>query len=229
MVKQIDARGKACPLPVIEAKRALEAALDGTKIEVLVDNEIAVQNLCKMAAQKHYEASGTKVQENCYLVEILKSVGSGGQMPENAASGPAAAAEALDPAVKDGQQNPQDCGCQPMNGTEPGMVVVLASDKMGEKDSILGKILMKGFVYALTEQERLPETILMYNGGAWLSCEGSDSLEDLRNLESQGVEILTCGTCLNHFGLSEKLAVGSVTNMYQIAQILTEAGKVIKP
>ena len=49
------------------------------------------------------------------------------------------------------------------------------------------------------------------------------------NLESQGVEILTCGTCLNHYGLSEKLAVGSVTNMYQIAQILTEAGKVIRP
>ena len=88
---------------------------------------------------------------------------------------------------------------------------------------------MKSFIYALTEQERLPETILLYNGGAWLSCEGADSLEDLRNLESQGVEILTCGTCLNHYGLSEKLAVGSVTNMYQIAQILTEAGKVIRP
>lgn len=236
MVKQIDARGKACPLPVIEAKHALEAALDGTKIEVLVDNEIAVQNLCKMAAQKHYEASGTKVQENCYLVEILKGGAAGASSTDAAESASGRVYDtaeqtgsAADQAGREERQDSQNCGCQPMNSTEQGMVVVLASDKMGEKDSILGKILMKGFIYALTEQDRLPETILLYNGGAWLSCKGSDSLEDLKNLESQGVEILTCGTCLNHFGLSDKLEVGSVTNMYQIAQILTEARKVIKP
>lgn len=216
MVKQIDARGKACPLPVIEAKRALEASPDGTKVEVLVDNEIAVQNLCKMAAQKHYEASGEKVQEGCYLVEILKG-GSAGEDRKDQ-SGP-----------KKEEPGAQECGCEPMRGTERGMVVVLSSDEMGQKDPVLGKILMKGFVYALTEQEQLPETVLLYNGGAWLSCEGSDSLEDLRRLEEQGVEILTCGTCLNHFGLSDRLAVGSVTNMYQIAQILTEARKVVRP
>ena len=224
MVKQIDARGKACPLPVIEAKRALEEAPGGSRIEVLVDNEIAVQNLCKMAVQKHYEASGTKIQDNCYLVEILKN-GTAEESGERSTEG-----------LQSGAEHPSEpgsgqpgCGCEPMNGTERGRVVVLSSDEMGEKDSTLGRLLMKGFIYALTEQERLPETILLYNGGAWLSCEGSDSLEDLRSLESQGVEILTCGTCLNHYGLSEKLAVGSVTNMYQIAQILTEAGKVIRP
>lgn len=70
MIKQIDARGKACPLPVIEAKRALEASPEGAKVEVLVDNEIAVQNLCKMAAQKQYQADSEKVQDGCYLVEI---------------------------------------------------------------------------------------------------------------------------------------------------------------
>ena len=88
---------------------------------------------------------------------------------------------------------------------------------------------MKGFVYALAKQDRLPETVLLYNGGASLSCEGSESLEDLREMEAQGVEVLTCGTCLNHYGLAEKLAVGSVTNMYEIAERMTGAKKLVRP
>ena len=94
---------------------------------------------------------------------------------------------------------------------------------------ILGKTLLKAFVFALTQQDKLPKTILFYNGGAALTCEGSAMLEDLKALEAQGVEILTCGTCLNFYGLTEKLAVGSVTNMYTIAEKLTQAGNVVKP
>ena len=108
-------------------------------------------------------------------------------------------------------------------------MVVLSSDKMGEGDSALGAVLMKGFIYALTSQEVLPDTILLYNNGAKLSTEGSDSLEDLKLLESQGVEILTCGTCLNYYGLTEKLAVGAVTNMYDICAKMMNAEKVVKP
>ena len=100
---------------------------------------------------------------------------------------------------------------------------------MGEGNEQLGKALMKGFIYALTELEKLPKTILLYNGGAKLSVEGSDSLEDLKLLESQGVEILTCGTCLNFYEISDKLSVGSVTNMYAIAEIMRKASKIIKP
>lgn len=219
IIKQIDARGKTCPLPVIEAKKALEAAENGTKVEVLVDNEIAVQNLQKMAGQKRYPAGSQKIREGCYLVEITKNESA--EMEKSSGSVPAetgtSAAET---------ENFEVCGCQP---DREKTVVVLASDEMGHGDPVLGRVLMKGFVYALTEQERLPDTILLYNGGAHLSCEGSDSLEDLKKLEEQGTEILTCGTCLNHYGLTEKLAVGSVTNMYQIAEILTGASKVVKP
>ena len=71
--------------------------------------------------------------------------------------------------------------------------------------------------------------MLLYNSGAFLSCEGSDSLEDLKLLESQGVEILTCGTCLNHYGLGEKLAVGAVTNMYEIVERMTGAKLLVRP
>ena len=118
--------------------------------------------------------------------------------------------------------------CAP-DSRRKGLVVALSSDHMGEGDETLGKALMKGFVYALTNLEHLPETILLYNGGARLSVEGSESLEDLKLLEAQGVEVLNCGTCLNHYQLTEKLAVGSVTNMYEIVEKMTLADSVVKP
>ena len=93
----------------------------------------------------------------------------------------------------------------------------------------MGKILMKSFLYALTQQDELPDTILCYNGGAKLTCEGSESLEDLKDLAARGVEILTCGTCLNFYGITEKLQVGSVTNMYDIVERMSSADRVIKP
>mgnify|MGYP002513916068 CR=1 FL=1 len=100
---------------------------------------------------------------------------------------------------------------------------------MGSGDDKLGATLMKGFIYALNQQEQLPATILFYNGGASITCEGSVSLEDLKSMEAQGVEILTCGTCANYFGLEGKQAVGSITNMYVIVEKLTSAAKVIRP
>ena len=108
-------------------------------------------------------------------------------------------------------------------------VVVVAADHMGEGEGELGKNLLKAFLYALSQQENLPKTILFYNSGAYLTCAGSDSLEDLKFMEAQGVEIRTCGTCLDFYKLKETLAVGSITNMYAIAETLAAAGKVIKP
>ena len=75
----------------------------------------------------------------------------------------------------------------------------------------------------------MPTTILQYNGGAKISCAESPSLEDLKSLEAQGVNIMTCGTCLDYYGIKEKLAVGSVTNMYVIAQTMMEADHIVKP
>ena len=118
--------------------------------------------------------------------------------------------------------------CYP-DARKKNTVVVLASATMGAGDEELGEILMKGFIYALSQQEELPATILLYNGGAKISCEESPSLEDLRSLEAQGVEILTCGTCLNHYGLTDKLKVGDVTNMYVIAEKMTQADLIVKP
>ena len=198
---KVDARGDACPLPVVKAKKAIAELNSAGEVEVLVDNEIAVQNLTKMAQQKGYASKAEKLAEREY--RVLFTVGD-------------APAEAEEAPV-----------CAPDARTDT--VVVIASDKMGDGAEELGKTLLKAFVFALTQQDKLPKTVLFYNGGASLTCEGSPMLEDLKTLESEGVEIMTCGTCLNYYGLTEKLAVGSVTNMYAIVEKLTHAGNVVKP
>lgn len=108
-------------------------------------------------------------------------------------------------------------------------VVVISSQYMGSGDPELGKILMKGFIYTLSEMDFLPKTILFYNEGVKLAIEGSDSLNDLLTLESRGVEILSCGTCLNFYGVTDKLKAGTITNMYTIAERQMKATKVVKP
>lgn len=206
MMKKVDARGDACPIPVVKAKHAIEELNGAGQVEVLVDNEIAVQNLTKMAEQKGYQSSAKKLAEQEY--QVIFTVGE----KEDSASDTQAAQEAT---------------CVPDSRTDT--VVVIANDKMGDGNEELGKTLLKAFTFALTQQDNLPKTILFYNGGAHLTCEGSPLLEDLKTLEAQGVEILTCGTCLNFYGLSEKIAVGGVTNMYVIAEKMLGAGNVVKP
>ena len=108
-------------------------------------------------------------------------------------------------------------------------VVAVDTATMGRGNDELGKVLMKGFLFAVTQLDTLPKTMLFYNGGATLTTEDSDSLEDLKSLEAQGVEIMTCGTCLDYYGLKDKLAVGTVTNMYSIVETMAKAGRIVRP
>ena len=210
---RVDARGDACPLPVVKAKKAIAELHGPGEVEVLVDNEIAVQNLTKMAQQKGYISSSEKLAEQEYRVRFtIKDT-------------PAEEAVVLGEVRK--QVAYASEACVPDARTDT--LVVISSDKMGEGAEELGKTLLKAFVFSLTQQDKLPKTILFYNGGAHLTCEGSPMLEDLKALEAEGVEILTCGTCLNFYGLTEKLVVGGVTNMYVIAEKMLTAGNVVKP
>lgn len=110
-----------------------------------------------------------------------------------------------------------------------GTVIVIDSDEMGKGDPKLGKALMKAFIYTLTELETLPETIILYNKGVFLAAEGSDSIEDLEKLSSLGVNIFSCGACVNFYELVEKVKIGSVTNMYNILNLQIKARRIIKP
>ena len=203
MEKIIDCKGMACPLPVVNAKKASEEMGAGVQLTVLVDNEIAVQNLTRFAEHKGFTVSAEKKGEKEYAVVM----GISGAVAEEAK---------------------EDVACV-MDVRRKGMLVVLSANVMGTGDPKLGTALMKAFVFALTKQDQLPDTVLCYNTGAYLTCEGADTLEDLKLLESEGVTILTCGTCLDFYGLKEKLAVGGVTNMYDIVERMENAAQIIKP
>lgn len=200
---QVNAIGEACPLPVIKTLHALQELGGAGVVQTLVDNEIAVQNLTRLAESKGCAIETEKLAEKEYRVTITAS-------QAVTSTGEEVAACVVPAAQKK-------------------VVVVVSADHMGEGSEELGKILLKGFLFALTQQEKLPTTILFYNGGARVTCEGSASLEDLKALAAQGVEILTCGTCLNYYGLTDKLQVGEVTNMYVIAEKQMQADLVLKP
>lgn len=201
----VNALGEQCPIPVVKATRALREMRSPGTLEVHVDNEIAVQNLTRMAAGHKLEARARKLGEKEFVVTM----------------------EVREPMGDAPLEEPPMAACVP--DARGSLVVAVDTAVMGRGSDELGKALMKGFLFAVSQLPELPETMLFYNGGAHLTCRGSDSLEDLKGLEAQGVEILTCGTCLNHYGLTEALAVGGVTNMYTIVEKLAGAGKVVKP
>ncbi len=198
-MEKLDCKGMACPLPVVNAKKAL-GAMGAGELEVVVDNKTAMHNLENLGKSLKLATASEERGEAEFAVVFTKT-------------GEEAAVEA-------------GCGELVPAGDK---VVVLSSEFMGTGDDVLGATLMKAFTFALTQQDELPQVILAYNGGVKLTVEGSPVLEDLQKLAEAGVEIFSCGTCLNHYGLTEKLAVGEVTNMYVIAQKQLEARVVVRP
>lgn len=200
-MKKINAVGDACPIPVIKMKKALE---ENQGVEMLVDNEIAAQNLKKLAVQKKYDYAFKEMDNQHYLVTISKVNLKG--HPMTVTKGEVVVGE-----------------------KRASHIVVIDSDQMGGGNEQLGRTLLKGFIYALSEQEILPKQLIMYNGGVKLAIAQGDSFEDFKKLEAAGVKIYLCGACVDFYQLSEQVAVGEITNMYHIVELLSEAEKIIKP
>lgn len=195
----LDMLGNPCPIPVIRARKELEKP-ESEGVLVLVDNFVAVQNLEKMAKGLGYAFSYETEGDARFRV----SIGKNGM--------PAAKAESV-PAAE-----------QPVNG---GLTVLITRDRMGSGSDELGRILIKGFIFSLTELSPRPTAVLFLNSGVNLAVEGSNTLADLQTLAGSGTKILACGTCLNYFNLTEKLAVGEITNMFGITNNLAASGKLI--
>jgi selenium metabolism protein YedF len=202
MQEIVDARGLACPQPVILARKALEAH---GRIVVMVDNPTAVENIRRLGAKMGCEM-------------VLEEKG-GGIVHVHLIRGETAPPEEAD---LEGL-----AVCTPAGGGDP-YVVSLPENRMGRGSEELGEILMKAFVHTLTQLDPLPAKIICYNSGVFLALADSPVLEDLRQLGKAGVEILVCGTCLNFFKATDRLAVGSVSNMYEIADSLA-AARVVSP
>lgn len=200
MIQTVDARGLACPQPVIRTRKAMGEA---TQVITLVDNETSLTNVSRMAQKAGWDVEVTE-EAGGFRLEITRD----GAPAPIAAPAPA-------PAV--GQ-------AASLGGP---LVLVVSEDIMGRGDGELGQILMRGFFHTLGEVEPLPQTAIFFNTGVRLACQGSPVLDDLRALEATGLEILVCGTCLNYFELTGELAAGQVSNMYDIAETMLRAGKVV--
>lgn len=206
MVK-VNGMGKNCPIPLIETKKAVKALTSPDVVEVMVDNSMAVKNITRYAIDSGFKITTDKISDKEYKLTI--------EVNEIRSEEEKKMAESCD-------------ACRATDNTG-NIVVAIGSDKMGCGDEKLGKNLMKAFIYSLSQAEVHPKTMLFYNGGANLTCEGSLSLPDLENLKELGTKIYTCGTCLDFYGLKEKLKVGEVTNMYDIVSTMESASLVVRP
>jgi selenium metabolism protein YedF len=179
--------------------RTRDAMQEGAQVLTIVDNETAQMNVTRMA-----EKSGAVVQAERREDGIHLHIA------------PRAKTEAqISPAA------------EPVPSGGP-IVLVVPGELMGrgEHDE-LGRVLIRGFLHTLGEVEALPDTIIFFNSGVKLVVEGSPVLEDLQALVKEGVEILACGTCLGYYGLKDSIAVGTVSNMYTIAEAMLAAGRLV--
>ena len=192
----IDARGKACPTPVIMAKKAISAG--ESTFTVLVDNTTAVENLKRLAANQGFDAAVTE-QGGAFHLAFVRT-------------GCAACEEAVN---------------SPLPAPGGDWAVFVGRDIIGDGDRELGTNLMRMFFYTLAQSDDLPRSVLFMNAGVKLPTEDEQVIEHLKTLVEKGVEVQVCGTCLNFYGLSDKLAVGAVSNMYDIVSQMQAAAKVI--
>ncbi len=194
MAKEIDARGLACPQPVILTKKALETE---SGITVRVDNDIAMENVKRLGANMGCTVTVTQENPESFRLDLTKP------------SVESATAPALPP------QGP--------------LVVVIGEDRMGRGSDELGYLLIRSFVHTLLSLEPLPGVVILFNTGVKLAVRDSDVLDDLQALEAQNTKILVCGTCTNFFGITQEIAAGSISNMYDIVETMSRAGRIIAP
>ena len=209
IMRKINCVGDICPVPVIKTKKALaEMNAVGSTFEglqITVDNEIAVQNISKMLNSLRCSFSTSKDETGHFLITV----------------------EGADKAPEQPGYDGNNIN-SPMNN-DADKIVIISSEFMGYGDDVLGKILIKGFIFALTQLETLPKAVIFYNSGVRHVLKNSETIKDLQYLQQQGVEILACGTCLNHFNALADLAVGGITDMYNIVNLMQQAARILKP
>lgn len=198
----VDARNLSCPQPVILARQAI---LDNEQVMVIVDNDAALENVKRMGTKLGCDVKSEQKNDGTYEIHLTRQPG---QAPVN-------------------EEFTPSCGSFPAQSGP--FVIVVSADKMGRGNDELGYVLIKAFLHTIAQQAEKPAVMIFYNTGVKLTVQGSEVLDDLQQLESGGCEILVCGTCLNYFEIKDKLAAGKVSNMYDIAETMSKAGRLISP
>ncbi|ACX51778.1 selenium metabolism protein YedF [Ammonifex degensii KC4] len=193
-MREIDARGKPCPQPVLMVKEVVDAGVDS--FAVLVDSQASVENVRRFAERSGFSVTVEEKEGFFRLVGRKEGAPAEEEKAEKAAE--------IAPA--------------------PVKTLLILSDTLGRDDPVLGRKLVKILLDTLAVQEKQPQYIILMNAGVKLACEGSEVLEALADLEAKGVQILACGTCLNHFNLLPSLRVGRPTNAYEVTNLLLAGG-----
>jgi selenium metabolism protein YedF len=206
-MQEIDVRDLACPGPVLKLRDMLDA---GKRAIILhVADELSRSNVTRFATSRGAKVAVDAPGDGSFVVTITAG---------NDATTARPGEEEL-------------LACQVPQTTAPAgpRVVQVSAATMGSGDDELGALLMRSFLKTQAQIDRKPDAVLFYNDGVKLCCEGSVLLDDLEALASAGVEIIACGTCLNFFQLADRLRVGRVTDMLEIASRLADAGTIVRP
>ena len=196
-MREIDARGLACPAPVLQAKAAIEKE-NINNLRVLVDNEAAKENVCRFLKTRGFQITVETTGADCAITGACDACA-------EAEAGPV---EIKDPGATK-------------------IMVLIATDRMGYGDDALGKQLLINFIKTLNEMGRELWRLVFVNNGIKLTVDGSEILSVLKGYEAEGLHILVCGACLGHFNLLDKKQVGETTNMLDIVTAMQLADKVI--
>jgi selenium metabolism protein YedF len=196
---QIDARGKACPLPVMMAEEALSRIKEGI-LDVLVDNEESAINVAGFAAQNALFAE-TGREGTDWKVKIVK--------------GYACKPNATTELQRTDSQS-----------AKKSLLLIIGTDSLG-KDEDLGKKLMKGYFDTMRVHKQLPHTIIFLNAGVKLTTVNEETISVLKDMEALGVEIYSCGTCLKHYNLESELKVGYRGTTNLIVEGMQDFAKVV--
>jgi len=201
----VDTKGQLCPAPLIAAKKALRESAVGEPFVVLTDNKTSFDNLSRF------------LKDNKVKLQIIESEGVW-TLTVTKTTGEVSISKA------------EDYCTTPIAHFEKGnFVVVFTSDKMGEGDENLGHLLVSNFIKALKDLDKLPGKMVFYNKGVTLAAKNSPVIEHLKELEKMGVELLLCATCVNHYSIQSEVGAGTLSNMFEIAEVMTTAGKIVRP
>lgn len=196
-MKIVDARGKSCPQPVIMTRKIISDRPD--EVEVIVDNKVASGNVKRLLEKMGYK---TSTEEKNDLITVRGNISSNN--------------ETVLTSMKS------------KDIIEKGNLTILISREIiGGNDRELGEVLIKSFLGTLVQMEFPPRYISLMNEGVRLALKGTSTCDHLQELERKGCEILVCGTCTNHFGVTEKVGVGVISNMFDITESFMNVDKVI--
>ena len=205
----VDARGLACPQPVILAKKAI---VENEEVTVLVDNPIAVENIRRLAEKTACGFSFADKGEGTLEIALTRK-----GVPDLTPSEPRRCRGGVLVRLRPGK----------------GIRVLLWSScrttAWDRGDDVLGDVLIRSFIHTLPQLKPLPDTIICYNAGVKLAAKDSAVLDDLQQLAQAGVDILVCGTCVNYFALGGQIAAGHISNMYDIAETMAGASRLLRP